>query len=336
MTRAVTRPMTRIRMRRRRGRSQAGFTLIELMVALAMFSFAIAGVLSLAVSLVNGFREQRLAIAAESTARSAMDFVADALRGASPAVPTGAIHDTATCGQGAFTVINSATAPDSLIVTFAYGAVVTSSRTALNSTDNTLTVTDASQLAIGDTLLITNHEVGHLVRISAIAGNDLTLVNQACGTLATTYPAGGYQPGALIVRALRASFFIADLDGIPTLFLDPDAEGAAGAEPLADGIEDLQIALAVDTNGDNAITESGAAAGDDEWFHNVSGETVPVAGAIRGIRLSLIARASGQVTGTGSFLRPAAEDRPASTTPDNYRRRVLTSIIEVRNLGGSP
>jgi prepilin-type N-terminal cleavage/methylation domain-containing protein len=38
--------------------AQAGFTLIELMISLVLFSFVIAGVLAVAVSMSQGFRER--------------------------------------------------------------------------------------------------------------------------------------------------------------------------------------------------------------------------------------------------------------------------------------
>jgi len=60
-------------------------------------------------------------------------------------------------------------------------------------------------------------------------------------------------------------------------------------------------------------------------------------GQIRAVRVTLIARAPNQLQPlVATYQRPGAEDRPAAVTFDTYRRRVLTSTIEVRNLGGSP
>ena len=61
------------------------------MVSLVMFSFAIAGVLAVAVSMANGFREQRTGVGTEGAARAAMEFLSDAIRGASPGIQTGII-----------------------------------------------------------------------------------------------------------------------------------------------------------------------------------------------------------------------------------------------------
>jgi prepilin-type N-terminal cleavage/methylation domain-containing protein len=68
-------------------REERGFTLVELMIALVLFSFAIAGILSVAVSITRTFREQRRIIATEQATRAPLEFVVDVLRQASPAVP---------------------------------------------------------------------------------------------------------------------------------------------------------------------------------------------------------------------------------------------------------
>jgi len=320
--------------RRRRGRAQAGFTLVELMISLVLFSFVIAGVLAVAVSMAAGFREQKVAIGAEGASRQAMEFLADAVRGASPGVPSGQIEslDTATCPLGSMTITNSAAAPDALRVVFAYGAVVTSSSSLFQATSATLDVVDATGFSVGDMVLVTDFGTGHVAKIASVAPTQLGFAGFACGapTLAVNYAAG-----AIVIRVARADFFIADLDGIPTLWMDPDADGLAVPEPMAEGIEDMQIMIGIDTNADGQLLEDASGAGLDEWTFNVAGEAVVPAGVARAVRISLLARATGKATGIGTFLAPPIGDRPAGLTPDNYRRRALTSTIEIRNLQDS-
>lgn len=323
----------------RRRRSQRGFTLIELMVSLVLFSFAIAGVLAVAVAMANGFREQRATIGTEGASRAAMEFLAEAVRGASPGVPTGNIQIAdAGCPAPAtpITVVNnsagvtSLAGTDELFITFAYGSFVTSARTAYAPGNTTLDVEDYSQLADGDTLIITDTLAsGTLLKIAGpVASNTLTIAAQGC--------VGDYVPGALVIRGLRARFFVENLDGIPTLWMDPDAEGAAAAEPLAEGIEDMQIAIAIDSNADGLIGPENATGGDlDEWVYNNAADTL-LPGAIRAVRITLVARAANQATGIGRFYPVPAEDHSPALVADKYRRRSLRSIIEVRNLAGSP
>ena len=199
--------------RRRNRRGQGGFTLIELMISLVMFSFAIAGILAVAVAMAAGFREQKQAIGAEGNSRAAMEFLADAIRGASPGLLGGnsaTLEDISvaagSCPVGPFLMTDNVGAPstDELTVVFAYGSVVTSSTTLYTPRFATITVVDGSQFTAGDHVLITNFGTGHLVRITTVTGNVLDLdTGSACTiSLATAT----YNPGSLVIRATRARF----------------------------------------------------------------------------------------------------------------------------------
>jgi hypothetical protein len=304
------------------------------MISLVMFTVAIAGVLSVGVTVTSGFREGQLAVAMEAAARNSMDFITNATRSVSPAVASGNLQHVNTCARGALSVTNSSTGSDELTIVFASGAV-TSTRGSYGAGSVAITVADASQLSVGDSLMITDLLQGHLVTVTSVdaASGTVGLAAQTCATL--TWPSAGYPAGSLVIGVQRVRFYIGSVDGIPALMMDPDAEGPAAAEPLAEGIEDMQIAVGADTDGNGALTEVGAAAGDDEWAYNVAGDP-ELTSAIRAVRITLVARTKVALTGDPTYALPAAEDRPASNTFDNYRRRVLRSTIEVRNLGGSP
>jgi prepilin-type N-terminal cleavage/methylation domain-containing protein len=116
-------------------------------------------------------------------------------------------------------------------------------------------------------------------------------------------------------------------------------DGSGGAEVLADGIEDLQVAFACDIAGGSADgnldegTDS-ATRRTDEWIYNESGDVEP-AGCSRpdAIRITLVARSLSpdstlsQVVGNA---KPAAEDGVAGSS-DQYRHRVVTTSIYPRN-----
>jgi hypothetical protein len=269
-----------------------------------------------------------------------IDFIADAIRQSSPGAPTGNIQDAGTCSSGAITVTNNQTAAsdstingwDALDLIFASGAVVTSSRGTYAGGTTSLDVTDASQLAVGDYVVISDTNQGHLVKITAISANTLTLAAQ-CGGI--SLPSGGYAAGSLVIRAQHATFTIDAVDGIPTLMMDPDAGGPQTPQPLAEGVEDMQIALGVDVNGDLSISEVGTLANDDEWQGNVNGDNT-LTGTLRAVRVSLVARTtSGLVGNLNPYNRPPVEDHAAGGTFDQFRRRVLKTIVEIRNMGQS-
>src|SRR6185437_5458253 len=196
---------------------QAGFTLVELMISLVLFSFAIAGVLAVAVSMTQGFREQRAAVEAESAVRVPLDFIADAIRQASPAAPNLTvpvnntvqpnIQDANTCWSGSIYVANNQSATgsgapsgwDSLDLIYASGAVVTSTRAVYTTGTTSLDVTDASQLAVGDSIVISNTSQGTLATITAINTNTLTLAAQCTGSGGVVFPSGGYAVGSLVI-----------------------------------------------------------------------------------------------------------------------------------------
>ena len=336
-----------------------GFTIVELMVSLVLFSVAVAGVLSVAVTLSSAFRDQRAIISTESAARSPMDFLSDVLRNASPGVQNGQITDysaqpaTVACtAPSAMTVTNNAAGPipaagtDAIDVIYASGAVVTSSRLMWDNSTNQLPVFDASGIAPGDYIILTNTTTGIFIKVIAVVGNTLTLANPTC--LTNVVPGTGYPSGSIVIRAMHAKFYVdANFEAsvppvvpVPGLMmqLDPNSAAPPAPQPLSDGVEDLQLALGMDwiLPPDNAISELGAAPNDDEWIFNKTGDTMQV-GPVRSIRLTLVARAVNGNAGTNNltFNRPAAEDHAVGGA-DGFRRRVLQTTVEIRNFGGSP
>jgi prepilin-type N-terminal cleavage/methylation domain-containing protein len=188
-------------------RAQAGFTLIELMISLVLFSFAVAGVLAIAVSMTQGFREQRQAVTTETSARVPMDFLADAIRQASPAVSDFTkVQDSITGAIGAISMTNNyASGTDRLDLIYASGGVVTSVAVAYTSFGTSLTVVDGSQLNVGDYVLVSNLTYGHVVKIASKTGaNQLNLAGM-CGTnqVSQSYPVG-----SLVIRVQHATFSI--------------------------------------------------------------------------------------------------------------------------------
>ena len=336
-------------------RTPRGFTLVELMVSIVLFSIAIAGVLSVATSIAQGFREQRAAIATEGQVRMPMDFLTDAIRQAGPAVPTATntwqatvntctatagiqAADLATCDCGAIGVTNSTSGPDTLDLVYASGAVATATTAAYSSGMTSLAVADASQLSVGDTILISNLSTGITVGIAAISGNTLTLnSNTICSTV--NFPGGTFQPFSTVVRVQRARFTVqvggdgvVPNDGIPVLMMQPGgANGGQAAQPLAEGVEDMQIALGVDVNG-NGFIDAG------EWAYDAAGHGA-LTGPILAVKILLVGRAVTAVSGGAQtpFTEPVAFDHTATLNgPDAFRRRTLEATIELRNMGGSP
>jgi len=344
--------------RTRRRHSQRGFTLIELMVSLVLFAVVTAGLMSVAVTMAKGFHDQDAVVDTESASRASMDYISDTLRTASPGVPLNSIVDLSsnTCETGAFRFTNNApttnagvytNTSDKLTIIYASGAVVTTALTAFTA-PGALSVVDSSEISAGDFVLITDFQNGHLAYVTSTSPGVIDIDAFACGT--PINGGTGYPAGSVVIRAQKASFFIQDVDNVPALMFDADADGIRyQPEPIAEGIEDLEIAVGVDADGNGILNKTGSttvfedtsAAGADEWQGNVNGEIpdnsvfVP-AGPVRAVRISLVARSTIAYSGVNTYKLGAVEDRPANGAVDNFRRRTLSTIIEIRNLEGSP
>jgi hypothetical protein len=282
--------------------------------------------------MTQGFRENRLTSGEEQATRVPMDFLTDAIRQAAPGVsdPT-QIQDADTCSFGGITVTDGGTSgTDTLDIIYALGGITTTVSTAYIS-GTTLTVVDGSKLSNGDRILVSNLAYGHLFTIQSGGGTNTLTLKSPCGV---TLPAGGYPAGSLVIRAQHATFSIGTTDTIPTLMMDPDATGSASPEPIADGVEDLQVAVGIDGSTDG-LTETSNGAG-DEWYFNATGEAIPGTGTWRAVRVTLVARSVGKLVGAGTVSAPPKIEDHAAGTADNYRRRVLRSTVEIRNTGVSP
>ncbi|MFH2006389.1 MAG: PilW family protein [bacterium] len=114
---------------------------------------------------------------------------------------------------------------------------------------------------------------------------------------------------------------------VPVLMM---ASGVAGGnallydwQPLAMHVEDLQIALHLDTS--VPADEMG-----DIWV-NDRDLTDAELGRVRSVRVSIVFRSASEIPGWRAGRRPALEDRPAANTTDGYIRRVMTTVIKLRN-----
>jgi hypothetical protein len=283
-----------------------------------------------------------------------MTVISNAVRNASPGIKDAMIFDIVGCtALRGIDVVNSVDAPDELKVVYATGGTLTSIREAFDQSKDELIVEDGSELQAQHQVLVTDFTHARVVNIAdtpTLAGGEWTLpLGTAPGDLcafADDYPGIDennftYAVRSTVVRAQVAHFYISDTDP-PILMMDPDNLGERPPEPIADGVEDMQIAIGIDLDGDGTVEELGENGDDDEWFYNHPEDTPPAdpitTRPYRALRITVVARSVGEVTTTTTptSLRPEAEDREASTTPDVFKRRALSTTIEIRNLNGSP
>ncbi|HTE54929.1 MAG TPA: PilW family protein [Kofleriaceae bacterium] len=327
---------------------QRGMTLVELMVAVVILGIVVAAAFSVAFSIMNSYREHRRAVNVERSARGAMAVLTEAVRNASPGVPNGQIIDLVGCEDTwhGIQVENSSTGPDALDIVYATGDVMTSLTTTFDQASTELRVLDGSLFVPGNQVLVTDFTKGHLLTVLTVAqagpewiiGLSGTPASLCAGVVGFTYDAR-----ATVLRAQKARFSISDVGGVPALYMDPDGPSPGGPlepEAVAEGVEDLQIAIGVDRDGDGRIGDDVAAGGDDDdWVYNHASDiNLPLLALTpyRAIRLTVIARSLDDTTQVATSLRAAAEDHAAAVAPDAFRRRNLSTTVEIRNLEGSP
>jgi len=324
---------------------QAGMTLIELMIAMVILGIVVAAAFNVAYTIMNGYRDHRRAMAVERSARGAMTVLADAIRNASPGVENAQITDLVGCSTlTGINVVNQTAEPDSLQIVYGSGAVITSIREVFDQDSTEMTVLDGSGLKAGDQVLITDFDNrGHIMAVTDVTdnGGDFTLaLASSPGSMCSPSPPDfSYPVLSTVIKAQVAEFSIDDSGDVPVLMMDRDGAGAEDPEPVAEGIEDLQIAIGVDENGDGEVSED-APDGVDEWFYNHVDDIDPAlaitARPYRALRITVVARSTDETTAKPTSIRPKAEDHDAASQPDVYRRRSLSTRIEIRNLLGSP
>jgi len=341
----------------RRRRGEAGLTLVELMIAVVLSGIVVSAALAMGFSMMNAYRDHRAMVLVERSARVSLEMMADAVRGSSPGVKDGNIEDAVGCaGQVGLRFFNNVDDPDELEVVYPVGGIMaTLAGTAYLPNSTSLNVLpgehfDGTTIAAGDYIVVTDLSSGVIVEVTDVApDSDQFTISTArpSGVCTgpsfpvTAWPGSGFAEGSLVIRAKIARFSIVDdasTGNVPMLMMDPDGDGPDEAQPMAQGIEDMQIAVAYDTNDDGQITENGLVGDDDEWFYNHPDDSDPVAGAQpRAVRITLVARSTREQSNVNTYVPPDVEDHlVGSPTPDPYRRRVLSTTIDIRNLRGSP
>lgn len=322
--------------------SQAGFTLVELMISLTVVSIAIAAAFAMAFSLMNGFRDNRAAVQVESTARTVLDIIATGVRAASPGLTGGLVWDP--CGDslnGEFIttihVTNSSTGSDRLRVIHASGgalAFITSKQNVLSGTALTVDDNDAFEKDFWTPAIIIDPLTakGHLIEVNASSVDSESIATRMPGNCTGAVGEDEFLAGSIIVRAVHMDYIVDP----PFLMVDPDGPGAKPDVVMAEGIEDMQIAVGVeDGSDDTSLTELGALPDDDEWHHNValdSGHPTVDGGQWRALRITVIGytQRDQKNTVTGN-VTPGVEDRPAGSTADGLRRRAFSTTVDLRN-----
>ena len=319
-----------------------GFSLVELMIALALFGLIASGSLALVMSGARTQAHSARVDVAQSGLRAGLDFITRDLLSASAGASSGSLVEGAsgTVLQPIVVTDGGSNGSDSIeiySIDASYMAQVGPNPVAAGAANINIGLGAGSYaFAAGDVVQLCNLTSGVIVRLTNASSSLLT------GSVANTGGLSFLADGSSYVFKTRHAryYILATQFGAATtsgqgsaLMMDlyDGANGASNPQPLAEGVEDLQVALAVDADANGQIAvENAATAGADEWVLNNAGETPPLTVAnLKAVRITLVAKSTSAEKGTFP-ARPAAEDRAAGTA-DGFFRRVVRSEVAVRN-----
>jgi prepilin-type N-terminal cleavage/methylation domain-containing protein len=317
--------------RRFNGNHSQGFTLVELLVALA-----ISGLVAMAAYTVFSTSNWSSVIqdqvsAAQQNVRVGMDRLSADIRTAGFGLPDPpfSLSIGGSTISAPISITNSSTGPDSITVlgigylagtldsTVAAGCnsaasdkiCLDSVASFLNSATPPGFKTERKYISLDGVKFIELDDTQ-----GSLTGKILMLHNPP--TLDRNYPDG---TAVYIVQAVTYSI---ETDGSPSgcTSANPclasndltDLRGS-GQQVMADNIEDMQFAFNLK--------------GSPSFINNASSDSTD----ILAVRMNLVGRTNKpDFKASAGFTRPALEDHPTSSA-DGYRRRSLTSIIKIRN-----
>jgi len=291
---------------------QKGMTLVEIMVALVLGIFLIAGVIHIFLGSKQTYRMQENLARLQENGRFAMDFISRDIRMADSwgCLKNGLAGVSnkkkyATYKNG-ISGAEAANMPDEITLVAIEGGKSTSvaSQTAIAGN---ITVTGGNGFAVGDTVLIADCNQGDIFKISGVTGGKVLAQNLTGGQdISKIYGADAS------IYPLKATKYSIQNDVLYRTL------GTSTPEPLVEGVEDMHIRYGVDTDKDytpNYYVSTNQVPSDD-WDKIVSVRIRLIVATLED-NLATIARPYQFFNGT--------------TKTDKKMRHVFSSTIAVRN-----
>ena len=330
-------------------RSEPGFSLIELMVSLGIFSIVSLAAFSVLSSSQKTAVMNDQTVQVQRNVRLAVDLISRDLRMAGYGNPAAGV--LAACPNH-MNPTNSSTGSDSIRVMTIDQPIGT--LTSAFTTGSTITVSGlASDAANGDLVTLE----GIFTGLVTVSGSQLTFATSI--TSLQRIPAG-----TQVIRLTCVTYTVTGADGkvggagtvfAPYQLLRNTTASATNAVPIVDGIESLQLAYAVDEDKDGKIDDKNGSGTFDsgDFLSTIPSSVNATPTSARQVRVTVVGRAippAAANTTNNCWYDPDfksgaavnAEDLalaepvqpstcPAPRVTGGIRRRVLSRIVSLRD-----
>jgi prepilin-type N-terminal cleavage/methylation domain-containing protein len=295
--------------------STAGFTTIELMVALGIMAVVTVQVLAVMTSQQQTYYSQKRVIEVQQDARLISDMMVRDVRMAGFMVPTLAgisSRDGLTTGSDTLCTSDAATLDDTQVANANArfdGAPLTSDlngglgSVAIASADMDIDGDTANDFAPGSGIIISDGADNHCARVLTVNATDITF---------TPSTPGGFVANTPAARALPA-----------VIYEHTGSNLTRNNELISPQVEDFQVEFHVDAD-DNGVISGG----ETTWIHGLTANT----DRVREVRLSVLTRtaqADPLMNGNG---RQGVANRNGAGARDQFRRRLVTVRVAPRNM----
>ena len=308
-----------------------GFTLTELLVAMALSLTVLAGLYTFHATHQRAYALQAQLLETQQNLRIALEIIVEDIQGTGGTGMPPAV---------AVTPINSSTGSDSLSLlipdsTICPGNVQPVQIDNYNGPGSLMFLASTCAAMEGKTGMMVdssglNYRNIELTEVTTV-NNKVKFDPSASPVISSSGLTANYTGGTLLI--VRQVTYTIDLSDPSEPLLRRNLNDGAGAQPLANYIEDLQVSLGYDRNSDGIITEVGNTANDDETVFNRAGEsnTTEAPTNLRTVKVILVGRTRTQDPKFQGSL-PAILDR-AGGGPDGYRRKTRGTRTQIRNFG---
>lgn len=209
---------------RRSPADPAGFSLVELMVAIVLLSAVVGTVMSMLMNVQRSWSVSRDQMVSQQNERAGVELMVRDIRMAG----TGFAGRPLTTGGVPHHVIYpleprpGTGSGDTLIVTAGFSGVRSSTSAAMGSPSDALKVASVTGFSLNDLVVVTNGVEANMFQVTAVDGNTNTLGHSESSpyNLAadhTLWPAQGYPVGSTVAQVGRVFYWVDDTGTVPKL-----------------------------------------------------------------------------------------------------------------------